>query len=319
MAAPLARPLASPVHAQGPAAVRVAADNDAFNFWLPPWARTDREYTSGVSGSLDFPGRLGWLRLPNRLEARRAGREGFTKTHSYSVGQSIYTGEVVANGNAERSTRPNAGWLYFEVTEQDSSDRVTEEFRLAVGVVGPPALGETMQRFFHSLAPEYQRPVDWARQLPTEPGFIARFARTSRLMAFGNGSRWSGRIDARAGAALGTVLTSATGGATARISIPLGSPSGAQRGWWPRMELAAEAHAHAVARDEFVDGTFFRTSERLDRTPFQDEERASLALHWSQLSVAYRATRLSVQYRGQPTPASWGTLATEWRPGRRPR
>ncbi len=313
------RPIVSPASAQSPVAIRVTADNDAFNFWLPPWARTDREYTSGVSGSLDFPGRIGWLRLPGRLESRRSGREGFSRTHSYAVGQAIYTGEAVANGDAARSTRPNAGWLYLELAEQDSSDRVIEEFRLAVGVVGPPALGERMQRFFHSLAPEYQRPVDWQRQLPTEPAFVARYARTSRLAAFGNGARWSGRIDTRAGAALGTVLTSVSGGATARVSIPLGPPLGERRGRWPRIEFGAEAHAHAVVRDEFVDGSFFRTSERLARTPFQDEERASLTLHWSQLSVGYRATRRSLQYRGQPSPAAWGTLATEWRPGRRAR
>ncbi len=318
-AAPLARPLVSPLQAQGPAAVRVSADNDAFNFWLPPWARTDRDYTSGFAGSLDFHGRIGWLRLPGRLEARRSARNGFTRTHSYTVGQAIYTGEVVSNDGGERSTRPNAGWLYFEVSEQDSSDRMAEEFRLAVGVVGPPALGEKMQRLFHSIAPEYQRPVDWARQLPAEPGFIARYTRTSRVAAFGIGSRWSGRLDSRAGVALGTVLTSVTGGGTARFSVPLGSPSAMQRGRWPSFEFSAEVLAHAVLRDEFVDGTFFRSSERLARSPFQDEERASLALHWSQVSVAYRVTRLSVQYHGQPSPASWGTLSTEWRPGGRTR
>ncbi|MDQ8165038.1 MAG: lipid A deacylase LpxR family protein [Gemmatimonadota bacterium] len=309
----------SPLSAQGPAAVRVSADNDAFNFWLPPWARTDREYTSGFSGALDFPGRIGWLRLPGRLEARRSAREGFTTTHRYGVGQAIYTGEVVSNDGGQPSMRPNAGWLYFEVSEQDSSDRMTEEYRLAVGVVGPPALGEKMQQLFHSIAPEYQRPVDWARQLPAEPGFIARYVRTTRLAAFGTGARWSARIDARAGVALGTVLTSLTGGAQARISVPLGSAASAPSGRWPRFEFSAEALAHAVVRDEFVDGTFFRPSERLARSPFHDEARASLALHWSQVTVAYRATRQSVQYRGQPSPASWGTLATEWRPGGRTR
>lgn len=305
----------APARAQGPAAVRVSADNDAFNFWLPPWARTDREYTSGVSGSLDFPGRVSWLRLPGRLQPRRANRDGFVPSHSYAIGQAIYTGEVVGNGDAARSMRPNAGWLFLELAERDSSDRTVEELRLAVGIVGPAALGETMQRFFHSLAPEYQRPMDWARQLPTEPGFIARYARTSRLAAFGAGSRWSGRIDSRAGVALGTVLTSLSGGVTARLAVPLGSPTAERLGGWPRVELMADAHAHAVARDEFVDGSFFRTSQRLTRMPFQDEERVSLALHWSQVSVTYRATRQSVQYRGQPTPASWGTLATEWRRG----
>jgi hypothetical protein len=294
--------------------VRVSADNDAFNFWIPPWARTDHEYTSGVHGALEFDGPLGW-RLwpgPSREAAHRT-------THAFGLGQAIYTGEPAADVNgyvdphrplADQS-RPNAGWLYLEAVERDSSERRTNEWSLNVGVVGPQALGERMQQFFHSLGPEYQRPPDWRRQLPFEPGFVARFTRTGRPLMSGGGGRMRAALLTEVGGAVGTIVTEATVGGGASADIILFGTSGA--GSPLRLLLAANARARVVLRDEFLDGTIFRTSESVPKEPFVTEQRGTITVRWGPFDVTYRANRASRQYRNQPKPSSWGTIEAEWR------
>jgi lipid A 3-O-deacylase len=293
--------------AQSPRAIRVGADNDAFNFWMPPWDRTDREYTSGVRGTLEYDGSLN---LPGLARLRR-GVCGTTVTgcasRSLSIGQAIYTGDTQFPSSTHR---PNAAWLFVEAAERDSSARVIQEVQLAVGVVGPPALGEPMQKLFHALGPEYQKPVDWRRQLPFEPGFVARLSRTTTHAGF-QASTWNGAFTSHLGGALGTIVTSVTGGGGVRAGMQLG---GAKSGsWWPRLEVGGEVRGHLVARDEFLDGTAFRSSERVPRKAFYDEERLSLGLRWAQITISYRATRTGLQYTGQPAAAEWSAIDLEWR------
>ena len=318
MVAPLLLATAAPAAAQGPTAVRVAADNDAFNFWLPPWDRPDREYTSGARGTLEYAGRPGWPVWP-RL-SRDASR---VSSHSFSIGQAIYTGvrepNIFARPNdwqddGQHRVRPNAGWLYVEAAERDSTARATTELAVAVGVVGPPALAEQMQRFFHSLGPEFQRPVDWTRQLPFEPGFVARYLRTSTVGTFGDANRWRGAFTTELGGSAGTILTALSAGAGVATDVALGgAPASATA---PHLAFTAGFSGQFVLRDEFLDGTIFRTSDRVDKQPIVTEARFALTFRWRQLGVTYRATHSGRQYDGQGPAASWGTIQTEWRFGR---
>jgi lipid A 3-O-deacylase len=301
---------ASTSAAQSPRAIRVGADNDAFNFWMPPWDRTDREYTSGVRGTLEYDG---GLKFPGLARLRRgvcgASSDGCA-SRSFSIGQAIYTGDTQFPSSSHRS---NAAWLFIEAAERDSSARMVQDVQLAVGVVGPPALGEPMQKLFHSLGPEYQRPVDWRRQLPFEPGFVARLSRTAVNAAFSS-STWSGALTSHIGAALGTIVTSVTAGGGVRAGMQIGGEKAGA--WWPRLEVGGELRGHLVARDEFLDGTLFRSSERVPRKPLYDEERLSLGLRWAQLAISYRANRTGLQYTGQPAAAEWSAIDLEWRPRR---
>ena len=312
--------LSAPAAAQRPAAIRLAADNDAFNFWMLPWDRPDQEYTSGVRGVLEYNGRLGWWpwQLITRDSAGTARTAG-TVTHSFALGQEIYTGRANASPqslalSAPVASRPNAGWLYLEAAQRDSSRRATSELSVAVGVTGTPSLGGEMQRFFHSIVAEYNRPVDWSRQLPFEPGFVVRYSRFDVLKPFGNGTRVHGAIRSELGGAIGSILTEGVVGASAGAEFGLGRLPGSDAPL--SMVLTAGARTRAVLRDEFLDGTFFRTSESVPKKSVVFEQRVSIAFRWRQLSIAYRASRSSRQYTGQPRPASWGTLETEWRFGR---
>ena len=316
-AAPLliaAAPLANPLRGQRPVSVRVSADNDGFNFWTPSWTRTDHEYTSGVWGTVEYAGPssllpLGFLRLP------RCAASGCA-THTFTLGQSMYTGEAPQTVGvvppAHPSLRENAAWLYVEAGERDSIGNAVNEYRLAAGVVGPPALGGPLQKFFHAIGPPYPPPVDWSTQMPFEPGFIATIGRTTTVARFGTPASAAGLVRTNLTGSVGTILTGATAGASTEVAVPVGPA--ASNPIWPRVALGAELVGHAVLRDEFLDGTFFSTSRHLAKNRLYDEERAFIELRWARGTLAYRATRAGAQYERQGGPMSWGTLYAEWRP-----
>jgi hypothetical protein len=185
-------------------------------------------------------------------------------------------------------------------------------FAMRVGVVGPPALGEPMQQFFHVIGPRYPLPVDWREQLPFEPGFIATAARTRVLATLGDPARSGAAVSARGAVSVGTILTGADAGVAALAATPLGG--GGSNGAWPRVLARGDATIHAVARDEFLDGTLFRPSPRLAKNPAYAEFGGGVELRWSRIAVSYRITRTGERYRLQDAPTLWGTLAAEWRP-----
>jgi hypothetical protein len=302
--------------AQAPRAIRVGADNDAFSFWIPPWDRSDREYTSGVYGTLEYDGRSRWL---NHRWLRRpeCADPCATSSHSFSIGQAIYTGsfayEIETGMPIEGSVgRPNAGWLFVTLSDRDSSARVIEERSIAVGVVGTPALAEPMQQLFHALGPEYQRVQDWSSQLPFEPGFVARYSRETRRYDFGTVSGWHGGLAQRLGASLGTIHTGASAGGVVNLIAPPWFVSRSQ--FVPRLALRADANLQGVLRDEFLDGTFFRSSDRVSKLPFYGEYGFTAELRWSWGSVSYRGAYTGRQYKDQFRPMQWGSFGAEWRP-----
>ncbi len=314
--------------AQRPSALRVGADNDAFNFWIPPWDRTDHEYTSGVRGSVEYDGPIawsGWPRWPRMTRrapsdtARRETRTASRLTHTFSLGQMIFTGNeltqnslaLVAPGYGPRASRPNAAWLYLEAAERDSSDLGMSELSLAIGIVGSPALGSQMQNLFHSLGQEYQRPSDWSRQLPFEPGFVARYAKVVPLLSFGDGERRRSQLSANGGAAVGTIQTSLSVGAEATTDMALGSIG--QSALTPRIAFTLGGGMDVVLRDEFLDGTLFRASDRVSKNALVGHAHAAITFRWRQIGVTYRANRVGPQYAGQARPTTWSSIETEWR------
>lgn len=309
-------------------AARAEADNDAFAFWRPPWDRSDDEYTSGVRGTLEFAGPSRFLRaVRDRIPGlhaswfpggvRRAVLRAVPDSAPSSVVRSVGVGQAIFTGPRADSTsdpamprRPNGAWLYAEIAERDSSPDRSASVSVAFGVVGPPALGEAAQRLFHSLAPEFQRPVDWSRQLPFEPAFVVRYNEERR------GTRWTPtrgmpvRPYASYGGAVGTIVTEAAIGGGLRGEL---GDTTRRRAWMPTIHVDADVRFRLVLRDEFLDGTFFRRSEHVARRPFLAERGLSVTARWGQLALAFRSRDPGRQYSGQRSESGWSTLRAEWR------
>ena len=298
-----------PRDAHGQRAVSFRADNDAFNFWQSPWNRPDEEYSSGVRMTSEYAGRApwAWWRAGRAASASctdaRIGCDG----HSYAFGQDIYTAaRTHAHPTPSAGARPDAGVLWFSAGDRWTRGNRISELRWTLGVTGKPSLAEPMQRFFHSLAPTWNRPIDWSHELPTEPVF-----------ALSDDERWSWPMGAmtvqpHAGASIGNLLTEARAGV------------GLQSGAWdavsgvsharPSVGLVLDATVRAVARNEVLSGTVFRPSEHVTLRTLVPELQGGVRARWRRLGVAFVVHQTGAEYEGRRTPHTWTTLQADWWP-----
>jgi lipid A 3-O-deacylase len=314
--------VAAELPAQAFLASQVRADNDAFNFWLAPWLRPDEEYTSGVKASLDYAGQAWWRGLiGGDVEACVAGEAKGTRcaTRSYAFGQDIYTGVVALSAAATTVTRPNAGWLYVQEAERVATPTRLDETSVTVGMTGEPSLASYVQRVVHGYVAAFNRPIDWSHQLPFEPGFVLHYEQTRRLLAF-DGPGLGADVEPHVGGSLGTILVDGTAGVRARVGYALAHPwlpGGPSRRGVPSFETYVDATIHGVARNEFLDGTAFRSSERVRSRPGVAEYQAGLSTRWHEASVSYGVHWLGSEYVGRRDGHTWSSIQVEWRPARR--
>ena len=305
-------------HAQKPLTLEIRADNDAFDFWKSPFMRPDEEYTSGVRAALQLSGGASWERWLHRGAAPCAVGVAPCAAHTYAFGQDIYTGELVPEDTTPaKGTRPNAGWLYVQESSRYERANRLDETSVTLGVTGPPALGETTIKIVHAFAPDYNRPVNWDTQLPFEPGVILAWDHTERALAIGEGRKFGADLEPHAGASLGNILTEARAGVTVRTGFKMQHP------WLlaaidssdttPAVTFFADATVHGVARNEFLAGTLFSSSPRVDARPLVTEYQAGVTFRLEQISISWIAHQLSSEYDSRSKGHAWSRLSVEYR------
>ena len=301
--------------AQGPLAASVRADNDAFNFWML-YLRPDEEYTSGVRGTLEYAGAAPWERwLHPRVVACAAGVQRCA-THTYALGQDIYTGTLLAPADTSYvpGSRPEAGWLYVQEVSRVASRDGLDETSVTLGVIGPPSLGAAGQRVAHGWGPDFNNTFNWSAQLPFEPGIILAYERTQRMLVFGEGGPFGGDVEPHAGASLGNILTGGTAGVRARTGFRLRHPwLIAAPSSTPEVSLFVDATMHGVVRNEFLAGTMFRPSAHVQERPFVPEYQGGISLRWRGWTAMYSIDQTESEYVTRATGHSWSRLAVEWR------
>jgi len=295
--------------AQASQAVTLRLDNDTFNFWKTPGNRPDEEYTSGVHLIYEGGGAPWWARsfakayrgcTPD-LEACRARR--------FEFGQDIYTPRRTRDQlTPAPGSRPNAGWLYIDESARILRSARSDEFSVAIGVTGEPALGQLTQRVAHAFAPSFNRPMDWAEQIGFEPGLIVRYEHTRRITA-GRARNASFDLLPHAGIALGNVTTAAEAGLRARAGVHLRHP------WLPtgvdapvEFAVSVGASARGVARDLFLDGSTFGSGPRVGHKPFTHSSEWSVTLRAKWLTLSYGAVTESRTYEGGPASHTWSSM-----------
>ncbi|SEM45938.1 hypothetical protein SAMN05444354_11740 [Stigmatella aurantiaca] len=290
----------------------------ALHFENDVLAQSDRFYTTGLR--LEHHGEYN----PCRKLALALGFPD-TVDHRYpcgvSLSQNIYTPSDITPSEGETpwpnpEDRPYGGWLHAGVLFQHlaAADSPTRSSRLTleatVGVTGPASGAEHVQRGVHSalrhlFGPDTARdPIGWEAQLPTEPTLHLSALREQPLL-------WSPFVDAAwsAGAMLGTVFTNASAGATVRVgwlARPFGlaplMPSIRQRlraeqappeRTWEAY-LFARGQVRLVARNLFLDGTLFRKSLSVRKTPVVGDTEVGGAVRTRHFQAA-----LSMVFRSQ--------------------
>lgn len=284
--------------------LRVTAENDYFDFWIPPAKRPDDNYTQGF--------RIEWAgnRVPT-IARRFVCRSKLTCGSTLAVGQEMFTPTDDAALPIE-GERPYAGWLYVRAGAVVATDRMRRALGATLGVTGRASFAEQTQEAFHRLIPGFRRPLGWGNQLPTEPAAALLAEETWYLSALPQADGW---LDVMpwTNATLGTLRTAIGVGTRARIGAALRHPwlvNTRAKPWEAYLFLSGQAEA--VGHDLFLDGSTFGRSVRVDRTPFVSNWDLGVSVRFRRLGLEYRAVTEGKAYRTGPSLHRFGGITVTW-------
>ena len=300
----------------------LTSENDIFG-------GTDRNYSNGLRiervrpENCVTPG-LAWVarRLPLLDLDRTDIRQGFALSHA------IFTPEDISRVEPDPEDRPYAGWLYVSATAVattplEDDGMVQDVLQVNLGVVGPSAGGEVVQREWHAIIDEVD-PKGWDEQLRDELGFeliAQRMRRYKGLDSLPLGLKTDYAL--HGGGALGNVRTYAALGATARLGWDLDADFGPPRirpalagagDFAPEQAFGgyifAGFEARAIARDIFLDGNSFRDSPSVkQRRPIVADAQMGIAIHNGNMQVAFTYVNRSEEFVGQAGPQRFGAVS----------
>ena len=135
---------------------RINFDNDIFD-------NTDRYYTNGIRFDFISPALkqspLSWLMVPYWGKG--------INYYGLSIGQNMYTPSTTKVGGIHYGDRPYAAYLFlgsFKISN-DPAKRFRQTSELDLGVIGPSAFGDFLQKTVHNNLPTNSEPLGWEYQI----------------------------------------------------------------------------------------------------------------------------------------------------------
>lgn len=252
---------------------------------------------------------------------------------TFAAGLSIFTPDDIARREPIEDDHPYAGWLYLGFgLERDTalSPRnlaFLDSFEVQLGVVGPLAGAEPVQRATHDLL-NATDPQGWGNQLDNEPGFNLFYSRQwtgVKAVDIAHGDRLSRlALDAtpEVGLAVGNIHIFGGAGLMLRFgSLPPGDhgppvtrPSLPGSDFFQSQDgLSAYAFAslegRAVARNIFLDGNSFQDDgPSVDKKPLLGEGRLGLVVAYDDIRFTYTHVFRSREFDGQD-PHTYGSVS----------
>lgn len=312
--------------AEHPPAINFRVDNDLFG-----GAQQDQGYTNGAMFTLVSPNLKDYTddpclprlaRWTNRhLERLHPG--GFEQQNMiFSFGQGLFTPTDNTRSDLIRDDRPYAAALLVNFGYNARSGAHLRTTQLAVGMVGPAAMGKQVQQAVHSVLGD-EKFKGWDNQLHNEPVFKLVHERMRRWPAEPSAAGWGWDAISHWGGALGNLATYANTGGEVRFGWKLpddfgSSPMrpagentaptrlGRAAGWSGHLFLTSDARW--VLRDITLDGNTFRTSHRVDKRPFVGDIGYGVAVmrgRWKFALARYHRTR---EFEGQKETPVFGSF-----------
>ena len=288
---------------------------------------TDKNYTNGARVTyFEFGAEppvlaewLDWLVPSFRVNE--------TTSVYYSLGHNLYTPEDIEAPVPDPADRPYAAFLYGSAGFVSVTDDHIDDLELTLGVVGPLALGEQIQRNVHE-AIDSPDPAGWDFQLENEPGIILSWQRSWPEAYAAMPGPLLFRATPHVGATLGNIYTYANVGLTLQLlpeadrwqaqplrvrpSIPGSGVFAPPRGGWS-WSVFAGVEGRAVGHNIFLDGNTFEDGPSVDKRPLVADASAGIAftLGWTRLS--YTLNWRSKEFEGQQDESIFGAVALGFR------
>lgn len=282
---------------------------------------TDRAYTSGI--------RLEWVAPEDEVSRwlTQAARtqpfvnlKGAHVRQGFALAHTLYTASDIALETPPLDDHPYAAHLSLNWFASARTPNSEHTILVDVGLIGPSAQGEFVQRTWHQLIDE-KEPRGWDTQLNDELVFAISGQRTERLHQWRFGD-YAADIMGHAGLTLGTLRTDVSAGATFRLGTDLQDsfapprlrPALAPSSLYTPIQHVAgyvfvSAGGYAVARDIFLDGNTFSGSRSVQRTLWVADVQAGAALHVNSYRLAFTYVVRSEQYEHQNGPQRFGALS----------
>lgn len=316
-------PIERAARERGPAQPRrrfitFSIENDKFG------GGTDQHYTSGVRASYLNTD----AHIPEIIGEIADFIPGFAVNEAtsimYSIGQNLYTPRDIAEPEPQPGERPWAAWAYGSAAMLTPRGNRMDELELTLGMVGPAALGEPIQRITHELL-NVQIPEGWDHQLHNEPGLIISWKRRwPRFYDFDFGPFY-GALEPNVDVTLGNIYTYAGTGVMLRFGpyndrfqdapprvrpgIPgtgyFEAPRRHNLSWYAVMGV----DGRAIARNIFLDGNSFRSSHSVDKRYFVADLTAGAAVTFDRFRLGYSMVYRSEEFRGQGEGDIFGSIS----------
>lgn len=310
------------LHADEKSTLSLTIENDSF-------FGTDRYYTQGA--------RLQYMHKAN--EVPRWAGVGLTNVANlgmdvertrigFAISQELYTPSRLRPIAPILTDRPYAGHLNGSLLLRRSGNfdpvpgvQVQDEIELNLGVVGPSALGEETQTWWHSTW-DYAIPRGWHNQLKDEPAFQLYFNRAFRI-GYESKTHLGVELIPHVKAAVGTVYDYGEFGVTLRggfnlpqdyVRSPLESysqlPSDNPPSW--SAYLFTGMDGRVVAHNMFLDGNNFRTSQSISKETFVADFRLGGGIRYKDLEFVLSAVHRSREFKGQIADENFLSITTNW-------
>lgn len=279
---------------------------------------TDRYYTHGF--------RLQYMHKPNEVPEWTStflhnlptlGMEVKRQRVGFALGQELYTPAKISPRALLENDRPYGAWLHGSLILRragmfSENIAVMDELELDLGVVGPEALGEETQTWWHKVT-EYAEPRGWGNQLETEPALQFYLTRSIR-MGFRTEIYWGLDIVPHARIALGNIYVFGELGTLFRAGFNMPSeyvvspmesfsthPSYDPPAW--SVYAFAGADGRVVGRNIFLDGNTFRESHSVEKEVFVADMRAGAAVRYlgfeTVVSIVHRTREFDLQTKDE--------------------
>jgi hypothetical protein len=312
MAALADSPPADPGHI-----VTFQVENDAFS--VPG---TDRLYTSGV--------RLGYVAptgdLPDFLSdfGRQAFGEG-TQRLEFDLQQVIFTPTNTQTYNPNPHDMPYSAQLALHISLIQDTTTTRSIAQVSVGVVGPDALGQSVQNGFHDIIGDTSN-KGWHYQLRNEPTLDFMGGRTWRYDVADLGDGIGVQVLPQVTAQAGNTEIYAQAGGIVRFGQGLDAdfgPSLIQPGisgsdaYTPVQPVTwyvfGGAVGRLVAHDIFIQGNDFQSSRHVPLTPLQGDLEVGGAIILYGLRVTATEVFETPEFHNSAPAFQYGSIAISGR------
>jgi len=311
--------------------VSIYSENDKY------FAGTDQHYTNGFKLSFlttdlrNFTGEsVPW---PVRAMAQAIGRltePDAAYKLNLSIGQNIYTPELIHTAEFQPHDRPYAAWLYVGAAYQNYlPERINaagvwipprlDVFEITAGTVGPSARGREIQNGFHDII-DVPHAEGWTHQIKNEIGLNLVFERKYRFATAGARDGFGADFIPHAGFSAGNIFTYANLGFELRtgwklpadfgtnLIRPSGDSNSAARPPWSAFFFGA-VDGRAVARDITLDGNTFRDSPHIAKEPLVADWQVGLALGTRHFQITYSQAVRTHEFKGQRKASVFGSIS----------